>query len=337
MLVMNNLVSVIVPVYNAEAYLKMGIQNIINQTYTNIEIILVDDGSQDKSANICDELSEYDKRIKVIHKTNGGVSSARNAALEIAKGTYICFIDADDVVEKTLIETMVSIIKTDETELVICGYKIVAIRETIRQIERTTTNDFFSNPNLFWKIMDNGMLNTLWNKLFVHAKIGKFQEEVSMGEDLLFVLDYLEGIRKVSIIPDLLYQYVKRVGSTTSKFRYDLLENTIELINRRQTFVEYHFKNQNLKAYLYEKSLTEIYGVFRSVINDQLNRKEAIEVLEKWKASYEYIHFVEINGVPNNLFTSTSKLYYKLYFLSWAKRIVRKYLKRLVFLNFRMK
>lgn len=102
----DKLISIIIPVYNVQNYLRECIDSVIAQTYKNLEIILVDDGSPDKSGEICDEYSKKDARIKVIHKENGGLSDARNVALDIAKGEYIGFIDSDDYVEKDMFETL---------------------------------------------------------------------------------------------------------------------------------------------------------------------------------------------------------------------------------------
>ena len=115
----NIIVSVIVPVYNVELYLKECVDSIINQSFDNIEIILVDDGSTDNSSNICDEYSKIDERVKVIHKSNGGLSSARNVGINEAKGKYIMFVDSDDVISKTMIMEHVEVIKK-------YNYKIVA-------------------------------------------------------------------------------------------------------------------------------------------------------------------------------------------------------------------
>lgn len=119
----NELISVIIPVYKVEKYLDECIQSVINQTYKNLEIILVDDGSPDNCGKICDEYAKKDNRIKVIHKENGGLSSARNAGLDIARGEYISFIDSDDYVSKDFIKNMS--IQMANADLIICGMKNV--------------------------------------------------------------------------------------------------------------------------------------------------------------------------------------------------------------------
>lgn len=122
---MDKLISVIVPIYNVEKYLTKCIESIINQTYENLEIILVDDGSPDNCPIICDEYAKRDSRVKVIHKKNGGLSDARNAGLDIATGEYIMFIDSDDFVEIDMMESMMNNMIDNNVDLVVCNIKYI--------------------------------------------------------------------------------------------------------------------------------------------------------------------------------------------------------------------
>ena len=125
MFVKEDIVSIIVPVYKVENEIDRCIQSILNQTYTSIEIILVDDGSPDKCPQICDKYAKQDKRIKVIHKENGGLSDARNVGLDMAKGEYIAFIDSDDWVEDSFIEQLLTNLISTNSDISICGYTLV--------------------------------------------------------------------------------------------------------------------------------------------------------------------------------------------------------------------
>ena len=118
---MNELISVIVPVYNVEEYLPKCIESIINQTYKNLEIILVDDGSTDNSGRICDEYAKKDDRIIVFHKENGGLSDARNCGIDAATGDWVQFVDSDDYIHQTMVEKMYSSCKRNQTKLAVCG------------------------------------------------------------------------------------------------------------------------------------------------------------------------------------------------------------------------
>ena len=119
-------VSVVLPIYNVEKYLKKSVQSVQNQTYRNLEIILVDDGSKDSSGRICDELSKEDSRIQVVHKNNGGLASARNSGYEVATGEYVMYIDSDDCVKEDTVKKCVDAIERDKSDVVIFGYEKVS-------------------------------------------------------------------------------------------------------------------------------------------------------------------------------------------------------------------
>ena len=119
---MNDLISIIVPVYKAEKYLRRCVDSILAQTYQNIEVLLIDDGSPDNSGEICDEYAEKDSRVRVFHKPNGGVSSARNLGLKEAKGDYIGFVDADDYIDKTMYEVLLCNLIKENSDISICSY-----------------------------------------------------------------------------------------------------------------------------------------------------------------------------------------------------------------------
>ena len=130
------LISVIVPVYNVEAYLEKCVNSILHQTYKNIEVILIDDGSTDNSGAICEALAAADSRIKVLHKSNGGVSSARNLGIAVASGAYICFVDSDDWIEPTMYEEMLSFMEKEQLDLVECGINLVTNNISNKYIEK---------------------------------------------------------------------------------------------------------------------------------------------------------------------------------------------------------
>ena len=122
---MEDLISVVVPIYNVENYIKKCVDSILSQTYKNLEIILVDDGSPDNCPQICDEYAQKDNRIKVIHKENGGLSDARNAGIDISKGKFITFIDSDDYIEKDYVEVLYNSIKENASDMAIGSHKAI--------------------------------------------------------------------------------------------------------------------------------------------------------------------------------------------------------------------
>lgn len=213
------LVSIIVPVYNAERYLKRCIQSLLNQTYEKVEIILVDDGSKDNSLRICDEYASSEKRIKVIHKKNGGVSSARNAGLNIAKGEYIQFVDSDDWTESDFTSSLVSTMEKEKADLVISGAVFVKNENVIRKkLKPQIFEDIEEWAKVFGELYRNYFLNSVWNKLFLANKIhNRFPEDISLGEDCFFVLRYLKQISRIALTDATGYCYYLETESSLTK------------------------------------------------------------------------------------------------------------------------
>ena len=168
---MDDLVSVIVTVYNSEKYISNAIKSIIDQTYKNLEIIVVDDGSEDASLDICYKYEEVDSRIKVFHKINEGVSSARNFGLRKSTGRYICFLDSDDYYSKDFVLLMVNKQKENKSELVVCGYS------TTKEQRMILDSTKVSNEKKLNEIIDKGCLNVVWNKLFIKDCIKQLFDE----------------------------------------------------------------------------------------------------------------------------------------------------------------
>lgn len=244
-----DMVSIIVPVYNAEKYLKRCLESIINQTYKNIEVILVDDGSVDKSPEICDEYKELDNRVKVIHKENGGASSARNIGLDAVNGEFVCFVDSDDWIEKNMIEVLLKKLKESNVDIVRCN-----TCELDNQVKEswTETRD---------KVIDNvlnGNISAYVYLLIVKYEIVKnirFNENILLMEDTLFLLNILIKECKINFINEKLYHYEMNNGGLTLSTRnaknkiFGLIEyknKVIELLKDNDLYLEEREKNINL-------------------------------------------------------------------------------------------
>ncbi len=223
------MISVIVPVYNVEKYLDKCIESIVNQTYRDLEIILVDDGSPDNCPAICDEWAKRDTRIKVIHKENGGLSSARNAGLDIATGEHITFVDSDDYLYKQSFEKMIKSLKIFDADISMCSS--VSIDKNKKELSRNILdkNAVFLGEEIVEKFVIS--LNTsVWNKMFKSDCIGECRFPVGKihGEDLVFITQII-GHKTVLVTTDYIgYCYRKNPNSiTTSKFsakRFDEVE-----------------------------------------------------------------------------------------------------------------
>ena len=225
---MQELISVVVPVYKVEKYLKRCIESIIKQTYKNIEIILVDDGSPDNCGKICDEYASKDKRIKVIHKKNGGLSSARNEGLKIANGEYISFIDSDDYISNVFIEKLYSICKEQKCEIALCEYERVYDKIEHNCIEENKNEnsiiEIYNNKEILKKIYSKDYLITIvaWNKLY-NKKLFKniVFPEGRLHEDEATTYKILYNTKKVAILREKLYYYFYDINSIMNK-KYNL-------------------------------------------------------------------------------------------------------------------
>lgn len=285
---MEVLISVIVPIYNVEKYLKKCVDSIINQTYRNLEIILVDDGSTDYSGIICDKYLEIDTRIKVIHLKNSGVSSARNKGIEAASGDYIIFCDSDDYIKETLCEDLKNIILDNKNSFVICGYEIHNERLKKRYkilFDYNQEKSFLKNKE-FFELYEKNLFNYPWNKIFDKNIILKnnirFDTTLSLGEDMLFNLEYLSYIKEdIVIINKDLYNYVlKESESLDNKF----YPNLYDIYNYLFDNLYKHMESLNVDLKKYEnKYWISYFYLLEKVLKNTLDKKNNLSILEKIK------------------------------------------------------
>lgn len=215
---MNNkpLISIIVPIYNVEKYIKKCINSIINQTYSNLEIILVDDGSLDACPQICDEYSKRDKRIRVLHKKNGGLSDARNAGLEIASGQYVGFVDSDDYIEIDMYELLLKSCIQHDVQIAICGRKTVKEDGTVINVSNVLENEIVFSPEeaisrlLVWNNCDSAA----WDKLYRRELFSDIRYPYGkVHEDLNVTCRLFSRCKGIVQIPVAKYNYLIRDDS----------------------------------------------------------------------------------------------------------------------------
>ena len=209
------LVSIIVPVYNVEQYLRQCVDSILSQTFSDFELILVDDGSPDNCGAICDKYAEKDNRIIVIHKENGGVSSARNSALDIATGEYIIFVDSDDTVNDSYVSEL---IKWQDFDFVTAGYNYQAPNgewyERIFQDDSVFQNNLKLFPSKYiGKYYFGSPWATLMKKQIIDSANLRFDKNIHSGEDTLFIMQYLAYAEKIKSLPHCGYNYFYHSGS----------------------------------------------------------------------------------------------------------------------------
>lgn len=214
-------VSVIIPLYNVEKYLSQCIDSIINQTYKDIEVILVDDGSTDKSPQICDQYTHVDDRIKVIHKDNGGQSSARNRGLEIATGDYISFVDSDDWLHPLMYEKLVQAAGTLGADVVSCYPVFVIDGKVIERKQTGNCSTIETKQDIFDKLNSPDLRFEVWNKIYKKKLLDNIRfEEGRIYEELLFDRFVFLNVNMVAVVDFNGYYYrINRPGSTNSFFK----------------------------------------------------------------------------------------------------------------------
>ncbi|MFA6939912.1 MAG: glycosyltransferase [Clostridiaceae bacterium] len=312
---MEPLVSIVIPIYNVERYINKCIDTIINQTYSNLEIILIDDGSTDDSGRICEEYSLKDKRIKVIHKKNSGVSSARNDGIKAATGDYIYFIDSDDFVELDLIKTAVLSAVENNSDVVVWGYTKVYVDKndcflkSIIYVPDRICCSVDKISSLSSKINDEllGILGYVWNKLYRLEIIKRnhilFEENTSLYEDILFNVLVLTNIKIINFIDESYIHYMQRSIITLS----NIVHNNLFDLNIRACIEKKHLLEcWNIDAAIiensFEKSLVQaIKSIIKEVSISSICRREKINYINSMLKNYK------VKRIIDNIKTHTFK------------------------------
>ena len=314
------IISIIVPVYNVESYLERCIESILNQSFKEFELILVNDGSTDGCKDICNEYKTKDKRIKVIHKENGGLSSARNAGLDIARGKYIGFVDSDDFINKDMYKILFDTIQANNSDMVICDYykvneddinKFRNLKCNCENIKIKNLNNLESIDNLF---LTGEKFIFAWNKLYKRELFNDLRyEKGRIYEDEYLAHRILYKCNKVSIIEAKIYYYVQRKGSLiNSPFtvrRFDkvyAIKDRVDFLREKKltnledkaekTFIDYFVWNyfvayqrlENIESEL--KILKKMFNrvFFKSLDNKFISLKEKLTLVLLYLSSKLY-------------------------------------------------
>lgn len=262
---MNDLISIIVPVYKVEEYLDKCIESIVNQTYTNLEIILVDDGSPDNCPKMCDKWAEKDNRIKVIHKENGGLSDARNAGLSVATGDFIAFVDSDDYIESDMYEKLLSVIINTSSDISVCNLRYVYVNESTALCNKINTELIteYTTEEAMSALIDDKIRQVVWNKLYrteiikdVNFDVGKYHE------DEFWSYKAIGSANKIATIDYTGYNYLQRSGSIMGN-SYSLKRlDAVEAKCLRQEYLKKYFPT------LFQKGLISL--LFTCIYHGQL-------------------------------------------------------------------
>lgn len=234
------LVSIIVPVYNVEPYLNKCLDSIADQTYKNLQIILIDDGSIDNSGLICDEYAKRDARFLVLHNSNHGVSYSRNQGLDLSEGEYILFIDSDDFIDKDYVELLCREIEYGgDNDIVICKYDEIFDNEVYeKKIETNNlTGDFQNDLCILYELM-MGPYNKMYKRSVIRRFAINFNEEIEFSEDRLFNYNYCLNINKYKYIDKSLYHYCKLNTNSLSKQRkIKSFKNALFVLEKEKDFL----------------------------------------------------------------------------------------------------
>ncbi len=244
------LISVIVPVFKVEPYLDRCVQSIVDQTYQNLEIILVDDGSPDNCPAMCDNWAEKDSRIKVIHKENGGLSDARNAGMVVAIGEYIAFVDSDDWIAPEMLERLLYAMDRDQSDIAACSVKMVWEDGKPDELLTVQMNCILDRMEAQYALLEESYLKQpVWYKLYRRETIENIPFEVGKyHEDVFWSYQAVGAAEKVSIIDYVGYYYTQRSGSIMGE-GYSLRRlDAIEAYEKRYQYISAHFPELESEA-----------------------------------------------------------------------------------------
>lgn len=278
---MEKLISVIVPVYNVEGFLENSVKSITEQTFKNLEIILVDDGSTDNSGLICQKLVEQDSRIKVIHKENGGLSSARNAGLDVATGVYVMFIDSDDLYEKNSCEVLYNKIEKTNADFVTANY--IHITYDGQKWEKPLFNfeDFkleISDYKKSFFVMNSVVWNKIFRRDFIEEHKLRFVPK-AIAEDAIFSTYCYVHSNNAYYINDIVYNY--RQNKENVSISTNCTKNYFEKLNESYKLIFNNFETtNNIGFYRFFYARIMPYLLCKIIDTNALNSSETIEVLK---------------------------------------------------------
>lgn len=293
------LITVIIPVFNAEEHLEKCIKSVLNQTYKNIEVLLIDDGSDDKSKEICDNYQRKDFRIKVIHQENKGVAMARNRALEMSNGDFIGFVDSDDYIEQDMFELLHKNLKNSDADISICGYYNVK-NGVISNSSKVNIYEIMNTEEAFIKIGTEGSLGVvLWNKLYRKKLFKNIQfPKGRVSEDWIVIYKLFDKAKRIVYDSTPKYYYNLREKSLTHKkdVNYDGIYasmEALELVKKKYpkaipetekmcvyAYIEvynktilYEKKYNKFDLKRYEKEIWKYYGKNKNIIRGRMEFK----------------------------------------------------------------
>lgn len=317
---MKPMVSVVVPVYNAERYLDRCLESVINQTYKQLQIVLVNDGSTDDSARLCDEWAEKDSRIQVIHKENGGAGYARNTALEYVVGDFVCFVDSDDYIDITTIEKCVTKMELEHTDTAVFSSKNVYDDGKVEVENIDARKTYFDEeavkdelfPSLFTLCMGYGV--GVWGKIFSTEVIKEnnlrfMSEREIYSEDALFLLMYFSKCRSASAVPEHLYNYCENNSSISRVYDKEKEEKLDVWLVKALEIADENNLTQKMKLHIKSRYQDCAMVGFKQVVLSDMNLSDKLKTL-KGKYNNQLLRST-LNNEVINLHGFAMRLFYK--------------------------
>ena len=317
---MSQLISIIVPVYKTEKYLDRCVESIVNQTYTNLEIILVDDGSPDNCPKMCDEWAEKDDRIKVIHKVNDGLANARNSGIEMCTGDYVMFADSDDFLELDMVDFLLNLMLKYDADVSRCGFYF-SYENTAE--EKSASNDtsikLFSYEERMIDLTTGGHISGVaWNKLYKNniIKTHYYDKKDGCSEDIMHNYRVYKDIHKTVFCDIPKYHYVIRENSITNNtFGY----GAFDIIHAKRIILEGECDNEKILPYAIKGFVDSAFIVISGCIKNNAFPKDR-KMLEKSILKYRKIIYF------SNLYSTYDKI--KTLILSVSPYFYEKMIKR---------
>ena len=294
---MKPLVSIIIPVYQVEKYLDKCIASVVGQTYQNLQIILIDDGSTDRSPAICDGWKERDPRITVIHQPNGGLSRARNAGLKLATGEFIGFVDSDDWIEPNMVETLLSVLQETAADIAVGGFEVFTEDSksiTYAQPKSTKRSLYSTEEALKRLLLLRGFIrNFVWNKLYRRTVLsGVAFPEGRLYEDVTWTAQVIGNAKSVVCVDQIFYHYLHRPDSLSRDDQRFVrrLRDELELTEQRLDYIHCHYPSLDKFAILRLHNLICRYYIniclhFRHLDTDHRIRNDLRERFSRYRPS----------------------------------------------------
>ena len=327
---MDKTVSIIMPIYNRSKTAKKSIESVLNQSFKQIELILINDGSTDDSEDICLQYKEKDKRVKYLKIQNSGPGEARNRGLSIANGKYIMFIDSDDYYDKDIVKIMMNCLISNNLECVICNKikkeKNKQMKVNVSQKEMNQQN----KPEFIEYLQKNNLFNAVWNKIYLKEIIDNnhiiFDKRFISGEDYKFNLDYFNSINNAKFINEFLYNYVMTTDSIVHNHKNNDFFIQAKIVDYNKKIYEQN--NYNLQNIYYKYIVIAINGISYKIESDIKYKKvkEYIEEIIEYPSIQEIIKTKFAIGWEQKIFSFLLKHKMKMaiYLYVYARNIIKK-------------